>query len=82
MCDIFDFFCVIYLIFVFVISLKAQAAQTSSSSGHKECCVCSKWNEKLFRYEGNVVLEHNSKIPWICEACAVANEANRRMKQV
>ena len=39
----------------------------------KKCCVCSERYKKLIAYRVNIVLEHDSKNPWICEACRRRN---------
>ena len=45
----------------------------------KKCCVCSEKQKKLIAYRVNIVLEHDSKNPWICGACS---DANLRKKKV
>jgi hypothetical protein len=45
----------------------------------KKCCVCSERNKKLIAYKVNIVLEHDSTNPWICEACS---RRNRHSKEV
>jgi len=44
----------------------------------KKCCVCSERYKKLIAYRVNIVLEHDSKNPWICDSCRRQNNLTKK----
>ena len=55
---------------IFVEILAAREAMEEGTL-RKKCCVCSERHKKLIAYRVNIVLEHDSKNPWICDVCRV-----------